>query len=664
MKNVYKKSVLFFLLLLLLTGCKKNAKITDEGAVLPEEIQEVSGNDVQSDGSDISENHMIEETIAQDEMYSFVDVYGVQYEAVLDQAAQKHIYDWDYLSADGQYKYYKAPGFASRLGIDVSKFQGEIDWNKVSAQGISYAFIRVGNRGYGQEGSLNTDGRYLENIEGAKAAGIDVGVYFYSQAISEKEALEEADYLLSLIEGISLECPVVYDAEYVTEDEARTDSVTKEQFTQNALAFCQRIESAGYEPIIYATMKWEAYALQMSEVSQYVKWYADYEDMPQTPYDFTYWQYTNEAEIEGIDGPVDLNLEIIPLAQRQNEILSKMTLEEKVAQLFIVTPDALTGINGMQTGGEALRTAFLQYPVGGLIYFKENLADRDQTKAFLEEALVYGKAASKTAPFLAVDEEGGSVVRIADNPLMGVPNVGNMADIGRMGQTEKAYDAGNTIGLYLDELGFNLNFAPDSDVLTNPENTVVQKRSFGADPSRVSAMSKAYLDGLTQNHILGVYKHYPGHGATEGDSHEGYAYTSKTLEELKQADFIPFMDATKSGVPIIMAGHISAPNVTNDELPASLSHKLITDILREDLGFDGLVITDALNMGAIVEKYGSAEACVMALEAGCDMLLMPADFKAAYEGVLKAVKDGRISEDILDRAVLKILEVKLQGAIG
>lgn len=664
MKNVYKKLVLFSVLLLLLTGCKKNAKTTDEGAVSSEEIQEVSDNDAQGDGSDISENHIIEETIAQDELYSFVDVYGVQHEAVLDEVAQKHLYDWDYLSADGQYKYYKAPGFTSRLGIDVSKFQGEIDWEKVSAQGISYAFIRVGNRGYGQEGTLNTDDRYLENIEGAKAAGIDVGVYFYSQAVSEKEAVEEADYLLSLIEGISLECPVVYDAEYVTEDEARTDSVTKEQFTQNALAFCKRIEGTGYKPIIYATMKWEAYALQMSEVSQYVKWYADYEELPQTPYDFTYWQYTNEAEIEGIDGPVDLNLELIPLAQRQTEILSEMTLEEKVAQLFIVTPDALTGINAMQSGGEALKTAFLQYPVGGLIYFKENLSDREQTKAFLEESLVYGKAAAKAVPFLAVDEEGGSVTRIAGNPLMGVPDVGNMADIGAAKDTGLAYNAGNTIGLYLHELGFNLDFAPDSDVLTNPENTVVQKRSFGTEPSLVSAMAEAYLDGLMQNHVLGAYKHFPGHGATAGDSHDGYAYTSKTLEELKQTDLIPFMDAIKNDVPVIMVGHISVPNVTKEELPASLSHKMISDILRKELDFDGLVITDALNMGAIVEKYGSAEACVMALEAGSDMLLMPADFKAAYEGVLKAVWDGRISEDALDDAVLRILEVKLQASMS
>ena len=223
-----------------------------------------------------------------------------------------------------------------------------------------------------------------------------------------------------------------------------------------------------------------------------------------------------------------------------------------------------------------------------------------------------------------------------------------------------AYEAGETIGNYLNELGFNLNFAPVADVLTNPDNQVVAKRSFGSNPERVSIQSFEYLRGLREYEIMGVYKHFPGHGATLGDTHEGYAYTDKTLDELKESDLMPFMDGANNQVPMIMSGHISLPNVTGDDLPASLSKTMITNIMRKDLGYEGVVITDALNMGAIANTYTSGESCIMAIEAGNDMLLMPADFHAAYAEVLQAVKDGRISEARIDQSVKNILKIKLK----
>lgn len=243
---------------------------------------------------------------------------------------------------------------------------------------------------------------------------------------------------------------------------------------------------------------------------------------------------------------------------------------------------------------------------------------------------------------------------------MGVANVGDMADIGAAGDERGAYDAGRTVGTYLYELGFNLDFAPDADVMTNPENTVVKRRSFGTDPELVAAMSLAYINGLEQTKIIGCFKHYPGHGATKGDTHEGYAFTEKNLEELTEEELVPFINGIEQKVPMIMAGHISLPNVTGDTLPASLSKKMITDILREDLGYEGLVITDALNMGAIADQYTSGEACIMTLEAGADMFLMPADFKSAYEDVLAAVYEGRIGEEALNEAVKRIIRLKLQ----
>ncbi|MGN0132685.1 MAG: glycoside hydrolase family 3 N-terminal domain-containing protein [Lachnospiraceae bacterium] len=647
-----------FVTAILLSGCKKQESSAPDRAVRESvSAAAISENGIKEKETSAEQSAETEETR---QMFSFRDVYGQLYEVSLNEEALLHDYDMSYLRSEGDFKYYDAPGYTSRLGIDVSKFQGDIDWEKVKAQGIEFAFIRVGNRGYGQEGTLNADPKYRQNIEGAKAAGIDVGVYFYSQAVNEEEAVEEAEFLLGLIDGIELEYPVVFDEEYVIEAEARTDGITAEQFTKNALAFCEAVENAGYKPVIYATMKWEAYALELEKLNGYEKWYADYYEFPQTPYDFTYWQYTNEAVIDGISDPVDLNLEIIPIEDRVQEILDEMTTEEKVAQLFIVTPETLSGGSNVQGVGDGMKNAMELYPVGGIIYFAGNMSSYDQTKTMLEETAAAAKARMKISPFLAVDEEGGTVARVASNPAMGVENVGNMSEIGATGDVNRAYGAGNVIGNYLHDLGFNLDFAPDADVLTNPENTVVAKRSFGSDPELVSEMSLAYLEGLQDQQMLGVLKHFPGHGATKGDTHEGYAYTDKTYEQLTEEDLIPFANGVDADVPIIMVGHISTPNVTGNDLPASLSSQIIEGILREKLGYEGLVVTDALNMGAISSQYGSDKACIMALEAGADMLLMPADFSTAYEGVLSAVEEGRITEERLNESVKRILRVKLQ----
>lgn len=661
MKKSYKKISAgllgVFLAAGMFFGCGKgeeseNAQESVSGSVLQEEKVQDSQEETAS-----ALNAGEKET---QKMFAFCDVYGTTYEVVLNEEALLHGYDMEYFHSDGVFKTYDAPGYTSRVGVDVSKFQGDIDWQKVKEQGIEFAFVRVGNRGYGKEGTLNTDGRYRKNIDGAKAVGIPTGVYFYSQAVNEQEAVEEAEYLLQLIDGIELEYPVVYDAEYVIEDEARTDDVTAEQFTANTLAFCKRIEEAGYTPVIYATMKWEAYALELDKLNDYPKWYADYEEYPQTPYEFAYWQYTNEAKIDGISGPVDLNLEIIPIEERTEEILENMTREEKVAQLFVITPEELTGVGSVQSAGSMTKEALTKYPVGGLVYFGGNLVSYEQTKTMLQDTAYLAGGVTKLPLFLAVDEEGGTVARIANNPDMGVENVGNMSDIGATKDKNRAYEAGNAIGIYLNDLGFNLDFAPDADVLTNPGNTVVKKRSFGSNPALVSEMSCMYLRGLEENGIIGALKHFPGHGATLADTHDGYAYTDKTYEELLEEDMVPFAEGVKEQVPMIMVGHIAAPFVTEDRLPASLSPVMIEDILRNDLGYEGIVITDALNMGAVANLYASDEACIMAFKAGADMLLMPKDFKTAYEGVLQAVENGDISEERLDESVRRIIRIKLQ----
>lgn len=341
------------------------------------------------------------------------------------------------------------------------------------------------------------------------------------------------------------------------------------------------------------------------------------------------------------------------------QIVDSMSLEEKVAQLFLVQPEAIVDIGTATAAGDATKQAINKTPVGGFVYFSDNLQSEQQVQDMLRNVQKYSEDRIGLPAFLSVDEEGGTVARVASTGRFDVTDVGDMAKIGASGDVQQARQAGETIGSYLSELGFNLDFAPDADVLTNPDNTVVKKRSFGSDPRVVSDMSLAVAQGLAQHQVYSVYKHFPGHGATVGDTHQGYAYTDKTLDELKQGELIPFENAIQNNAAFIMAAHISAPRVTGDDTPASLSKTMITDILRGQMGYDGIVVTDAMNMGAVTEQYTSAQAAVKALQAGADLVLMPENFQEAYQGVLDAVKDGTLTEQRINESVTRIVKVKV-----
>lgn len=349
-----------------------------------------------------------------------------------------------------------------------------------------------------------------------------------------------------------------------------------------------------------------------------------------------------------------------PNERELEDRLLAMTLEEKAAQLFIISPESLVEITGSVTAaGDLTRRAFHDIPVGGFIYLGSNLQSAGQVKAMLSGIQAISMERLNLPAFLSVDEEGGSVARIGGSGRFDVPVIDSMSKIGQSGDKDLAYHTGAQIGAYLSELGFNLDFAPIADVLSNPDNTVVKDRSFGSDPDHVSALALAVADGLHDQGILSVYKHFPGHGATAGDTHDGYAYTEKTLQELQSCELIPFRDGIRAGIPFIMVGHFSLPQITGDLLPASLSPAVITGLLREEMGYDGIVITDALNMEAIAQQYSSAEAAILALKAGNDILLMPADFKEAYQGVLDAVARGELTTERIDESVKRILRVKL-----
>lgn len=348
------------------------------------------------------------------------------------------------------------------------------------------------------------------------------------------------------------------------------------------------------------------------------------------------------------------------LSLEVEEYLGRMTLEEKAAQLFIVLPEALMKVDRVTAAGETTKNAVNEIPVGGFIYMAGNLVSAEQVKGMLSNVQSFSMERLGLPAFLSVDEEGGTVTRISGKGRFDVPDIGDMADIGLTGDTAQARQTGVSIGSYLAELGFNLDFAPVADVLSNPDNTVVKRRSFGDDPRLVSDMALALAEGLGEKGIISTFKHFPGHGATAGDTHAGYAFTDKTLEELAGCELVPFQRCIDENAGFVMVGHISLPGVIGDDTPASLSSVIIDGLLRGKMGYDGVVVTDALDMGAIVQQYSSAEAAVKVLQAGGDMILMPENFEEAYEGVLSAVKDGTLPQERLDQSLRRILKVKLK----
>lgn len=332
--------------------------------------------------------------------------------------------------------------------------------------------------------------------------------------------------------------------------------------------------------------------------------------------------------------------EIIQEASTIQQILSQMTLNEKIGQLFILRPETL----------EANPT----YKVGGVCMFGSNISSPTQITSYINNL----QENAKIPMFIAVDEEGGLVARIANSDNFNVTKYPSMEAIGSTGNPEEAKAVGRTIGNYLVEYGFNLDFAPVADVNTNPNNIVIGNRAFGDDPHLVSSMVNSAIEGFNSTGIMCCVKHFPGHGDTTGDTHDGYVSITKNWDELKECELIPFISAIDNDVDTIMVAHITTPNITSDGLPASMSYEMITEKLRKELGYNGVVITDAMEMGAIANHYTASSGAITAINAGVDIILMPQDFIEAYNGVYEAVINGEISEDRIDESVLRILTLK------
>ena len=351
-----------------------------------------------------------------------------------------------------------------------------------------------------------------------------------------------------------------------------------------------------------------------------------------------------------------------PLEKEVETLLHSMTAEQKVSQLFFVSPEALSGVSPVTQTGEKMKAGFRAHPPGGIIYFAPNLVSEKQTREMLAEMQSFALQTEGFPVFLGVDEEGGRVLRVGGNPGFSIKKEKSAKELAEEGE-DAVFAAGENIGSYLSDLGFNLDFAPDADVLTNPANKVIGPRSFGSDPAEVSRLAWCFSEGLRKQGVIPCYKHFPGHGGTAEDTHEGYAYSYKTLEELYQGELVPFADGSSKGIEMIMASHISLPAIHNNDTPASLSQYMITGVLRKGIGYQGVIITDALDMGAVSSHYASGEAAVLALQAGCDMLLMASHYEEAYQAVLKATQDGRISQERIDESVRRILRLKRSSII-
>lgn len=335
-----------------------------------------------------------------------------------------------------------------------------------------------------------------------------------------------------------------------------------------------------------------------------------------------------------------------PLDEIVTARIAEMPLTDKVAALFMVAPEQITGVDAVTRAGDATKEALTAYKVGGIVYSEKNITGEDQLKDLLKNTAMLDETL-----FLAVNEEGGENSVVASK--LTVTQVSDMASVSG---AEGARQAGNDTGAYLAEYGFNLNLAPVADVKTS-EDSILGNRSFGSDAGQVGELAAAYVQGLTEKSVSACVKMFPGLGGVTESTADGMADTPRSQSDMESVEFPAYQAAIAAGSEFVMVGTISAPALTGDNTPCCLSSSVI-GLLRNDLGYDGIVITGALNEASVIDYHTSAEAAEKALRAGADMLYLPENFKEAYEGLLQAAEADEVLQNRIDEALLRIYRVK------
>lgn len=343
-----------------------------------------------------------------------------------------------------------------------------------------------------------------------------------------------------------------------------------------------------------------------------------------------------------------------------DKMLKKMTLEEKAGQLFIIQARKNEKTENLYTLDNSTANTIKNLKPGGIILFGQNIHSIPQVKSLITDM----QAHSQIPLFMSIDQEGGRVDRLNVSDLMHASKVPPMLTLGNIRDENLTYKTGQLIGNELKSLGFNMDFAPVADINTNPLNPIIGARSFGSDPSKVAQMVIAFSNGLKNSNVIPVIKHFPGHGDTSSDTHLQEVKVLHNIDRLRSVEFIPFKLAIKNGIDCIMAAHIKTPNITKDNLPATLSPYFLTEILRKELNFHGVIFTDALGeMKAVTDFYSPADACIKSFNAGADILLIPKSFDEGVNGIIKQIKSGNISITRLNESVTRILKLKYKYGI-
>lgn len=332
-------------------------------------------------------------------------------------------------------------------------------------------------------------------------------------------------------------------------------------------------------------------------------------------------------------------------------IMSKMTIEEKIGQMFMV------GFDGI-TVPSSLKQAIKNKHFGNFIYFGVNVTNPKLVAKMSKELQNLVMNENGIPAFISIDQEGGMVVRFVEEATHFIGSMGLVAT----GNSQNAYQVGRYSGLELLNYGINNNLAPSLDVNNNPQNSVIGIRSYSDNPQVVTEYGLQMIQGLKDSNVMATVKHFPGHGDTSVDSHYGLPIINHNKERLYQVELAPFIEAIKAGVDSIMSAHIIFSAVDNEQ-PATLSYKVLTELLREELGYNGIIITDEMRMSAIYNNFGQAEAAILAVQAGADILLYSESTSTslvAYDAVLQAVRNNVISEERVNESVYRILSKKMK----